>query len=315
MTGGFCELVMRSCLAAFVAGCAGCPNTSSESTTQAKSAPKRDDAAVVRLVKILESSTNRDELERTACALAARDDAGSVVRLGEFLRRGEFLARLDDLDNASTKTRHLSAVMKRLAEHPIPQVAELCISLGTEPDFIADDDRKDLLLVTIAAVKPMTKASADFFRAANAEGYFAFNAPLLVRNGSPLALDLFASMMQDPEIPPERRVDCLHTAIVPTRTNLAVLELCARILARTTEERIAIGVIESVFDYQGKKWFGPDRNAPQPVPWKEASGETLAFVAKLAETVKERGELPAELDAAVRQTVMTINDLRPRAKN
>ena len=84
-----------------------------------------------------------------------------------------------------------------------------------EPIYL-EHDRKSLVLETLANVVPMSTETGEAFRRANDEGYFAFNALLLAHNGSPVALELFRSMMADKAVDSEARVELLHQAICPT---------------------------------------------------------------------------------------------------
>jgi hypothetical protein len=262
------------------------------------------------LTKVLEYASDRSELEAAAVALATSDNPAALDRLGDFLRRREFLAKLDDLEDPHTKMLHLNGVMKPLEKRPSSEAAGLCLALGHDPNFLEDSDRMDFLLLAIAAAKPMDEAAVGFFRETNEQGYFAFNAPLLAKNGSPRALALFEEMMQDGNVPAARRVDCLHSSVLPIRTSLPVLQSCERLMARDLEEEVAIGLIESIFDFQGKKWFGP--HPPIPPGWRTASPEVLQLVLRLAQSARARSDLPPSLQVAIDETVQNIHGLLAR---
>jgi hypothetical protein len=229
-------------------------------------------------VTVLENSTSPDELELAATELATADDPEALDALETFLRQSEFLRRLDDLTNPGEKTLHLSGVMEPLIERPSPEVVDLCLRLANDPIFLADDDRKSFLLQALAGVSPMNAETVKLFQRTNDEGYFAFNAPLLVSNGSPPALELFETMMLDQEVPEERRADCLHSSITLNRTRLPISEMIMRLLSKDLEESVMIAATESVFDFQWR-WFGT--HPPQPPAWRSASDDVLRFVIRL----------------------------------
>ena len=104
--------------------------------------------------------------------------------------------------------------MKPLIEAPSPEVARLCLDLVDEP-FYLEHDRKSIVLEALAAVPLMEPETADAFRRANQEGYFAFNALLLAANSSPVALELFRSMVSGEQLDVEGRVELLHRGILP----------------------------------------------------------------------------------------------------
>jgi hypothetical protein len=155
----------------------------------------------------------------------------------------------------------------------------------------------------------MTMPTAEFFRRSSDEGYFAFNAPLLAANGSPRALELFESMMSDHDIPWERRVDCLHAAIVPHRTRLIILETAADLLAKNLEEPVIAGVIESVFAFNWR-WFGT--HPPEPPAWRSAADVVLKFLIELGAQAKRRPDLPAPLRQSIDATVDVADALLAR---
>src|SRR5213594_242942 len=123
---------------------------------------------------VLESSIDPQDLELAAADLASSDDPEALEALGTFLRRGDFLERLDNPDDPAGKTTHLRTVLLPLIEHPSPEVARLCLSIVDDPDWLAND-RKSFLLQALAAVVPMNAETVEAFRRANEEGYFAFN--------------------------------------------------------------------------------------------------------------------------------------------
>jgi hypothetical protein len=173
---------------------------------------------------------------------------------------------------------------------------------------MSDEDRIDSVLETLAAVRPMTAEAADVFRRTNNDGYFFFNAPLLVKNGSANALELFESMMRDHTVLESRRIDSIHGSLLPYRTSLAQLSSAERLLSSDLEESVAIGVIETIFDYQSKRWFGPAIGAPRPQPWESASDESLHMVQRLVDMAKLRA-LPEPLLAAVDQTLQAVEQI------
>lgn len=177
--------------------------------------------------------------------------------------------------------------------------------LADDPVFLAEDDRKGLLLQVLAAVKPMSERTVTLFQQTNDDGYFAMNAPLLAANGSPRALALFESMMLERDVPIDRRIDCLHFGIVPRRTELPILQAADRILSRAAEHALAMGVIESVFDYR-PGWFGLAVNSPTAPTWQGASENGLRLALALADKALARRDLKPALRQAVDRSRGTI---------
>ena len=256
-------------------------------------------------VSILEHSTDRAALERAAITLASSNDPQSIAELGKLLRSPEFLARLDNLRSPADKTRSLSKVLLTIAKHPSAATEQLCLSLAADPVFLSDDDRRIYLLPALAAVKPMSEQTVNVMRRASQEGYFLAVAPLLTRNGSPQAISLFEEMIRDRGVPPARRIDALHTSILPWRTSPAVLDCAGRLLSDGLEDEVAAGLVESLFDDQSRRWFGTSRSAPVPPPWEDARRDALEKVLTLASAARGR-QLSPELISAINRTVETI---------
>ena len=257
-------------------------------------------------LKILETSKDPKALQAAGENVASSGDARAVLRLGELLRRNEFLARLDNIKSSDAASLHLRPIMAALAAHAIPAVGAICLALSKDENFTKDEDRMDSLLETLAAVKPLSPEAVDLFRRTNAQGYFAFNAPLLVQNGSPRALELFESMIEDGFVSVNRRVDSIHRSILPYRTSLPVLNSVERLLASKVEEPVAVGLIETIFDYQPKRWFGPAVGTPRPPAWEGASAEALQVVIRLGENAMMRPGLPNSLMTATDMTLTSV---------
>lgn len=273
-----------------------------------------DPEKITEALEALANSDDRDELEAAAVLVASSGDFEAIRKLGILLGHASFLARLDDTADPADKTFHLGRVFGAIAQHPSAQIGELAVRLAADPEFMADDDRRIYLLPALAAVRPMTSEGAAIFRKANAEGYFATDAPLLVANGSPLALALFEEMIRDASVPPERRVDSVHTAVLPRRTDLEVLRSAARLLAGPLEDEVAFGLLETLFDHQSKRWFGPALQPPEPPPWESASTEALELLVRLGEDARARS-LPPELAAAVDLTLTSVRRILEDRRN
>jgi hypothetical protein len=257
---------------------------------------------------ILATSRDRGALEAAAVELASSGDRAAIADLGQFLRAGDALARLDNLASPPEKALHLSRVFAALQQHPSPATAELCLVVLRSPDFLADDDRKIFLLPALAAVRPMSESVLDVFRQTNAEGYYNLNALLLVKNGSPNALVLFEEMIRDAGIEPSQRVDALHSAVLPYRTQLAVFQAMNHLLDADLPDEVRVGVIETIFDNRSADWFGVRKFPPTPPPWETASDEALRLVLAMADKVRTR-PLPEPLAEAVNNTITRIREI------
>jgi hypothetical protein len=68
-------------------------------------------------------------------------------------------------------------------------------------------------------------------------------------------------------------------------------------------------LIETLFDYQSRRWFGPAMYPPVPPAWDAASTEALDFLMALGARVLA-GELDDRLRAAVNSTRSELEAIR-----
>src|SRR5262245_31583668 len=104
-------------------------------------------------IDLLAESTDPQELEMAAVALASSDDPDAIDGLAGFLSQKSFLERLDEPDSEN-RIFHLRSVLAPLMAQPSPETARLCLKLADEPIYL-ENDRKSLVLRALAAVTPM----------------------------------------------------------------------------------------------------------------------------------------------------------------
>jgi hypothetical protein len=260
-----------------------------------------------REIETLDISPDREAIADAAVALAGSADPEALVAMRERLARNDFLARLDDLANPQDSVFNLSSVFAALRQHPDPLTGELCVALANEPEFVAEPARLNYLLPALAAVRPMSEAAANLFRRTNHEGFYGVNAPLLAENGTPHALTVFQEMIETPLKDAANKVYVLHHSLVPRRTDLPLLETCAQLIGSGLERAVEMGVIESIFDYQERPWYGNIRRPPRPPSWESAPSETLRFALDAGKRIETRTDLRAGLNLAIANTVSVIS--------
>ena len=268
-----------------------------------------DSEEIDQHVAVLETSHEPEPLVASADALAVSANPAALPVLGRFLVSKEFLARLDVLDDPQRKLTNLRHVLGVLEANPTEATGRLCEALAAHPGFLADPDRVLFLLPALAAVRPVTAGAEAVFRATNADGFFNGNGPLLVANGSPRALALFEDMIADASVAADDRVDIIHRAVLPHRLQAPVLAACMRLLGRGLEPEVQAGLVDTLFDYQEREWFGVARFAPTPPPWSAAETGVLQSYLQLAHELEQSGRLSPENAAAVGRTLQEIREI------
>lgn len=261
-----------------------------------------------RYLEVLKGSRDSGMLAAAASALAESEDPQGVLALADFLGRAEFLNRLDDTANNASYMRNLTVVFRALAEHPTETTARLCELVYAEDAFREKPGRLNLLLAALAAVRPVTANAADIFRTTSQQDFAEVNGPLLLQNGSQMALRVFEEIITFDWVEAYVKVDILHRAVLPMRTRLPVIEMCERILLEELDGEVRTGVLETLFDERSRLWFGPAIGAPMAPVWESAGTEALEYLLKIAERALAAG-VEEPLRGAVEATRQEIEGI------
>jgi hypothetical protein len=237
----------------------------------------------------------------SATALARSGNRDAILALTNPLRRKEFLDRLDPPKGEDQGITNITRIFRALALNPSEATARVCVLVYNSEEFRELPVRINLLLGALAAVRPVNEEAAVIFRSSSAEGFAEVNAPLLLKNESPLALQVFEEIITGTWVESYVKVDILHRSVLPVRTQMLVVEMCSGLLAGELASDVRGAIIETLFDYQSRLWFGPAMYPPKPQPWESASTEVLQFMISLANRVL-RGEIEARLSGPVQST-------------
>jgi len=255
---------------------------------------------IARALNDLQNATGRETVAQAAVDIAGSGAGPELGALAGQLRRSEFLHRLDAIEVPPQSVSNLKRVFEALEQNPTPVTAKLCLILANDSEFLSLPRRMNFLLPALAAVRPMDESAAAVFRRTNEEGFYSINAPLLIKNRSPLALEVFKELILSETIEVDDKLYLLHHAVVPYRTDIAVIEMAAELARGPVAPAVALGVIESVFDYQERPWYGNALRPPRPPAWENATPEARQFAAEWARELRNRGDLPPALAAAIR---------------
>ena len=243
-------------------------------------------------------------LEMVAVAIASSGDAAALGDLAIRLGEKSFLSRLDPARDSVTDVLRLGEVFKALAVHPSPATAALCIEVAKDPEFRAVPVRLNLLLSALAAVRPVSAAAATLFSATGRAGFLQVNVPLLAVNASPRALAVLAELLADESLEAGHRVSAAQWGIMPSRLTPGVAEMCRGLLQPSKlAPQVALGILESLFDYRPVQWFGKRSGQPSPPPWNQASAATASTLVALGTSQLRRTDLPVELRAAIAEAL------------
>ena len=261
---------------------------------------------IARHTAVLHEAQDSGAIVTSAIALAASEDRNAIIALARAMRLPGFFARLEGSEEPTTDSvTNLADVFIALTEHANETTGRLCELIYGEESFRELPARMNPLLFALGAVKPVTPRAVEIFRETSASGYAQVNGPLLLANGEPPALEVFAEIISGDWVEAYVKVDILHRALLPVRDRLPVVQMCIRLLGGQLEETVRIGLVEALYDYRSKEWFGPAMYPPKPPDWNQAPDASLELLIRLGERLL--GEtLPPGVLAAVRTTTAAL---------
>jgi hypothetical protein len=249
---------------------------------------------------VLRSSAVREEISGAAVRVAGSGDAAALRELGDLLASAAFLARLDETKDPQRATFNVHRVFLALAKNPSAMTEALCLKLLSADAFAESPARVGYGLQALAAVRPMSPATAAVLKKMNGQGYFAFAGPLLAANGSDRAVALLESMFADRSQPESERVALARETLVPHRTHPGLVAMVSRLVGGSVEPELGLALAESLYDYRPEHWYGKRRDPPQAPSWKTAPPEARRAATALGQRLLARKDLPPALRTAIK---------------
>ena len=141
----------------------------------------------------------------------------------------------------------------------------------------------------------------------NSPSYIEVTGPLLAVNASTRALELLSEMLSDDKSDVAQRVSIAHWSLLPTRVDLGVVQMSAGVLQNhALSHDVRMAILESLYDYQPRRWFGVANAQPAMPAWSSASRTTRDALQSLGKTALSRSDLPAELRTAILKTLAEL---------
>jgi hypothetical protein len=255
--------------------------------------------SVAHDLKVLRSSGVRQKVAEAAVRVAGSGDAAALRKLGDLLTTRAFLGRLDDTREPQAAYSNLNQVFLALAANPSATTEALCLRVIAAAPFADDPDRPSFVLPALAAVRPMSAATAAVFETMNGRGLWGFNALFLATNGSERAVALLESIFANRAYRGDERVSVARESIVPNRTQPGIIAMVGRLVEGQVESDVALALAETIFDPEPDRWYGKRRNPPQAPSWKTASPEAQRASTELGRRLLTRKDLSATLRTAI----------------
>lgn len=260
-------------------------------------------------IKILETSPDPAELCRASQVLAAAPDEASHLKVAEMLRSPTFLAKMDPAGVLAPTPMDLKVwrTLRALRQNKAPSAAAAIVSLVSEPVWLDDPNRVDLLLAATTTARPPDKKVIQFWERYTSPSsiHLHIMVGVLIDNGSEGALKVFERLLADPKHTLEVRRTWLRRGYPLHRTEATFVASTRRILASPAHTpEIKLAAIEALFDYQ-EAW-GDMHEPVKLVPHAAAASAVKQDLRKAAEEAKTLLEIPPELGTKMQAVLATL---------
>jgi hypothetical protein len=84
--------------------------------------------------------------------------------------------------------------------------------------------------------------------------------------------------------------------------------MCSRLTAsHLVDTRVQMTIVETLFDYQARRWFGVAMNQPVPPPWSSATEAGRNALTSLGQRLLSEPDVPANLRAQIQKTLAELH--------
>jgi hypothetical protein len=254
----------------------------------------------------LKTAKDPQVLLDTALECARSQEPASLNALTESLGSASFLGRLDSKADyqAPPQQLRLAQILATIADNPAAH--RVLIALTSQSAFTSFEPRQELLIRSLAAVRPAPAEAIRFWElhSTPTSPYLHVTVDALADNLSEPALQLLEKRVVDPKYDREFRIAWMRDPILRHRTDLAMLLICEHMLTTTLSAAMRPQLVEALCDYR-REWYGSD-SAPRPPDLGRASGEARAELRKICELALSGVRLTESQKAAVQSTLSQL---------
>ena len=266
-------------------------------------------------LSLLRSSREPKVLIQTAVEFAASDQPSDHVALNGVLNSLDFLGRLNsphEYDTLSTKQLKVAKVLRVLRDSPHAPAKTTLTSLAQGGPFIADNWRRQELLVrALVGVRPATPPAVKYWdeqsRPTAVNRHVTIE--MLCDNGTDPALALLEKKLVDSIQEKIYKVSWIHAFMLTHRNELPLLQASERMITTSLPIDLRFVLLETLCDYDAGWYpccFHP--NPPSRLLIKDDAKEVLRRICRYSE---ENLDLNPALRSAVEKTLLEIGN--PRA--
>ena len=259
--------------------------------------------------EVIMSSEDPGELVVAAIALARSINPEDQPLLGSMLKTPGFLGRLDSETDYAQPPNFLriASVIDALKKNPAMSAQSLLIDLMISPVFTESPSRVVLLIEASIAIRPAPPEVVAFWeRHTGVESvYMNILMHALMENCSEGAVELFFKKIGDSQYEEKKRIWWMRENIPPHCNDPLVLENCLKMFKGITADKLKIGLVEVLFDFQ-RTWFRPSTPV-STVPLSAFKPNERLKLHSVGEYALQNLTLPDTLQQAVKDTLKKLN--------
>lgn len=238
-------------------------------------------------IQVLQTSKDSRALQAAALTLARSTQPKDHDALLDYLRRTEFLNRLDSAEDyraAASKRLRISRVVEALGMNDAPSTRQAIVALTRDTNFLRDDNRVLALIRASAKVRPAPPQLGAFWDhyCQPDDGFSHVTVSVLVENGSEHALEVLEKKMTDHRFEDGDKIAWMRTDVLPHRNDLLLLKSCERMLTGGLSQKLRPSLVEVLFDYQPQEWYTP-ASIYDPPDRRQASAEAKEVMRRIAQ--------------------------------
>lgn len=262
-------------------------------------------------LNVLQTSKDSKELLKAALVLARSKESRDHAALLEYLRRADFLNRLDSAEeygNAAAKRLRISRVIEALSMNDAPSAHSTFTALTRDAVFLKADQRIDELIRFSAGIRSTPEALVSFWDKYSQpdDGFSNLTIKALIENGTAPAMEVLEQKMADPRHEEEEKIGWMRGFFVAHRDDLFLLRSVEKMLQGKLPVQLRPHLVEVIFDYKPEEWYRP-ATIVNPPDRRKADQRVREQLRRLGQIALQLPNLTDAQKSAVKKTLNELN--------
>jgi hypothetical protein len=199
-----------------------------------------------------------------------------------------------------------------LARNEAPSARDAFVSLTTDANYLADEERVIGLILASAEVRPPPPPLVRFWdkHSRREDGFLPTTIAALTDNASEPAVALLQRKLASSTFSADEKRAWMRGPILVHRNDLPLLRVCVHALTSGLEKELRPALVEALFDYRPEAWYRPS-SSYSPPPLEQASTASRSELRRLAKLALETVALSGGQRAAVQRRLRELATMHP----